>query len=152
MKNHYSILLTLLSLSIAGNLRAEAPGVMTVKISAYDTMKFSLNKIEAHPGQTIVVTLTNEGNLPKEAMAHDWVLLNAGVDPNAYARLAVNAKADGYQPKSLASRVIARIPILGPHESGTVTFTAPSTPGSYPFLCSFPAHCGGGMNGVLIVK
>jgi len=114
-------------------------------------MKFSVTSIEAHPGEKVSVTLKNQGNLPKEAMGHNWVLLTAGTDPNAYARLAMNAKADNYQPKSLAGRVIAAIPVLGPQESGSVTFTAPSA-GSYPFLCSFPAHCGAGMHGVLIVK
>jgi azurin len=63
----------------------------------------------------------------------------------------MNAKADNYQPKALAGRVIAAIPVLGPKESGSVTFTAPA-PGSYPFLCSFPAHCAAGMHGVLEVQ
>jgi azurin len=152
MKTNHLLFFALLPLIIAGYLQAAPPGALAVNISAFDTMKFSLNKIEAQPGQTITVTLTNQGNLPKTVVAHDWVLLNAGTDPNAYSRLAVNAKDDDYQPKALASHVIASIPLLGPHESGSVTFTAPSTPGSYPFLCSFPAHCGGGMNGVLIVK
>jgi len=126
-------------------------GAQTVKISAFDTMKFSVTKIAVHSGDKVTVTLTNEGNIPKEAMGHNWVLLQAGTDPNAYARLAVNAKADNYQPKALAGRVIAAIPVLGPKESGSVTFTAPA-PGSYPFLCSFPAHCAAGMNGVLQVQ
>jgi azurin len=125
---------------------------MTVNISAYDTMKYSLTKIVAHPGQKITVILKNEGNLPKAAMAHNWVLLSAGTDPNAYARLATNAKDTNYQPQMLSRRVIAAIPLLGPQESGSVTFKAPSTPGSYPFLCSFPAHCSAGMTGFLVVQ
>ena len=71
-------------------------------------------------------------------MGHNWVLLTAGTDPNGYSRLAQSAKATNYQPPALASRVIATIPVLGPHETGSVTFTAPSAPGTYPYLCSFP--------------
>ena len=141
-----------LALALLTGIHAVASETKTVNISAFDTMKYSVTKIEASPGEKITVTLKNAGSLPKAAMAHNWVLLNAGTDPNAYARLAVNAAANNYQPSSLSSRVIATIPLLDPGESGSVTFTAPTAPGSYPFLCSFPAHCGAGMNGVLIVK
>jgi azurin len=146
------ILSAFFSLTILAGIHASAAETKTVNISAYDTMKYSVMKIEAHPGDKVTVNLKNVGNLPKEAMAHNWVLLNAGTDPNAYARLAMNAKATNYQPAALASRVIASIPLLGPQESGSVTFTVPSSPGSYPYLCSFPAHCSAGMKGVLIVK
>jgi azurin len=145
-------LTSFLSVALFGGLRSYAADAQSVNISGNDTMKYSVTTIQAHPGQKITVTLKNEGNLPKAAMAHNWVLLNAGTDPNAYARLALNAKDTNYQPPSLAGRVIASIPLLGPQESASVTFTAPSSPGSYPYLCSFPAHCSAGMHGVLIVK
>jgi len=147
-----SFLSSVICLAILGGIHASASDAKTVKISAYDTMKYSVTKIEASPGEKITVTLKNEGSLPKAAMAHNWVLLNAGTDPNAYARLAVNAASNNYQPNSLSSRVIATIPLLGPGESASVTFTAPTAPGSYPYLCSFPAHCSAGMKGVLIVR
>ena len=142
----------LLLLITATGLRAGTPGVKMVSISGYDTMKYSVTKIEASPGQKMVVELKNEGNLPKESMGHNWVLLNAGTNPDAYAKLAMTAKADNYQPKPLAGKVLASIPVLGPKESARVSFTAPLAPGTYPYLCSFPAHCQAGMKGVLIVK
>ena len=37
------------------------------------------------------------------------------------------------------SRVIANTELLGPGESGDVTFTAP-VPGTYQFVCTFPGH------------
>ena len=115
-------------------------------------MKYSVTKIEAKPGQKVVVELTNEGNLPKVAMGHNWILLKAGSDPLAYATAGMKAKAENYQPQSLAHEVLTSISLLGPKESGRTSFTAPSNPGSYPFLCSFPAHYQTGMRGVLIVK
>ncbi len=48
--------------------------------------------------------------------------------------------------------VLAFIPLLGPRETGEVTFTAPSEPGRYPFLCTFPGHYVIGMKGELVVK
>lgn len=37
-------------------------------------------------------------------------------------------------------------------QGGTVTFTAPSTPGSYPFYCDIANHQALGMEGMLIVR
>ncbi len=132
---------------------AAAPsGPRTITLTAGDNMKFNLTQIEAAPGETLHVTLTNNGTLPKEAMGHDWILLQAGSDPEAYSRAAIAAKDAGYQPPALASEVLASIAVLGPAQTGEVTFTAPTKPGEYPFLCSFPAHYQSGMKGVLVVK
>lgn len=130
----------------------QAADTVSVSISAFDTMKYSVSKIEAKPGQKVTVELKNEGNLPKATMGHNWILLTAGSDAKAYATAAVKAREQDYQPSSLSSEVLASIKLLGPKESGKTSFTAPSAPGSYPFLCSFPAHMQSGMKGVLIVK
>lgn len=153
MKLKQTLIASLLFATVAAvGLKAASPGAKTVVISAFDTMKYSVNTIEAHPGEKITVELKNEGTLPKEAMGHNWVLLKAGSDPQAYANAAINAKSEGFQPKSLANKVLASIRILGPKESASASFAAPTAPGSYPYLCSFPAHCQVGMKGVLVVK
>ena len=152
MKLKHIIFSSLFSVAIACGLSAASPDVKTVTISGFDTMKYSVTTVEAHPGQKMVVVLKNEGNLPKEAMGHNWILLKAGVDPLSYATAAITAKAENYEPRSLAGKVLASIPVLGPKESAKTSFTAPSVPGTYPYLCSFPAHCQAGMRGVLVVK
>jgi azurin len=124
----------------------------TIVIQGFDTMKYDVTKITASPGEKLTVTLVNAGNIPKATMGHNWILLKAGEDPIAYANTAITAGSDGFQPKSLSSKVIASIPMLGPKESSSVTFTVPSKPGNYSYLCSFPAHCLAGMRGVLVVK
>jgi azurin len=126
--------------------------INTVIITANDNMKFNLTRIDAKPGQKIRVQLTNTGTLPKEVMAHNWILLKLGADPTAYATKALTAKDEGYQPKSLADEVLASIPLVGAGQTGESTFEAPAIPGSYPFFCSFPAHCQIGMRGDLVVK
>ena len=151
MKLNRTLLSSFLSLTCAGALLAGAPP-QTITISCYDTMKYSVTKIEAQPGQKITIELKNEGNLPKSVMGHDWVLLKAGADAAAYANTAMTAKAEDYHPKSLEGEVLASTPILGSKESAKVSFTAPSAPGSYPYLCAFPGHYASGMKGVLIIR
>jgi azurin len=139
-------------LTAAVGLAAADPGATkTVLITANDSLRFSVTRIEAAPGQTVQVQLHNVGTLPKDVMGHNWILLAAGQDPNDYAAAALDAKAENFEPKTLNDKVLATISLLGPGETGTVTFTAPTKPGKYPFLCSFPSHSAAGMHGVLVV-
>ncbi len=142
------------SSSTAATTTATAPAgaARTVEITANDQMKYSINSIEAKPGEELRVELTNTGALPKQAMAHNWVLLKAGSDAAAFSAAAAASPTTGYIPDSLKDEIIAKIDLQGPHETGEVTFKAPTQPGDYPFLCSFPAHYAVGMKGTLTVK
>lgn len=132
---------------------AAAPaGPREVEITAGDTMKYSITSIEAKPGEEIKVILTNTGSQPLEVMGHNWVLLKAGTDVAAFDAAALSSKDTGYIPAALKDEIIAHIDLLGPRKSGEVTFKAPTTPGEYPFLCTFPAHYQVGMRGTLTVK
>ncbi len=151
MKIQSSFLSPLILCAFAFSLRAEEPP-KRVTITGNDTMKYSITTIEVSPGQQVIVELKNEGSMPKDAMGHNWILLKAGVDAVAYADAAASAKAEGYQPKSQAGKVLASIRLLGPQEKGLTSFKAPVAPGNYEFLCSFPAHTQAGMRGTLMVK
>jgi len=124
----------------------------TIEITAGDTMKFSVTSIEAKPGEELKVVLTNIGTQPKEVMGHNWILLKAGADVAAFSAAAVTAKATDYIPDALKDQIVAHTALLGPRKSDEVTFKVPTTPGDYPFLCSFPAHYQVGMKGILTVK
>jgi azurin len=130
-----------------------APGrVIKIRAGMENAMKFDVASMTAAPGEKITVSLTNASTLPKDVMGHNWILLTAGTDPVAFAAAAVSEGANGYIPSKMKEKIIAFIPLRGPSETGEVTFNAPTAPGQYPFLCSFPAHCLVGMKGVLVVK
>jgi azurin len=132
---------------------AGAPaGPRTIEITAGDTMKYSVTSIEAKPGEPLKVILTNIGTQPVQVMGHNWVLLKAGTDVAAFDAAALNAKDTGYIPAAHQADIIAHIDLLGPRKSGEADFNAPTAPGEYPFLCTFPAHYQTGMKGVLTVK
>jgi azurin len=46
--------------------------------------------------------------------------------------------AKGYLPVS--PKVLHATPLVNPKGRAELTFTAPKTPGRYPFLCTFPGH------------
>jgi len=137
--------------SSTANTSTAAGGARTIEITANDQMKFSTTALEAKPGEELHVVLTNAGSLPKEAMAHNWVLLKPGSDVMAFSAAAASAKDKNYIPDNLKDQIIAKIDILGPHQTGEVTFKAPDQAGEYPFLCSFPGHAAL-MKGTLTVR
>lgn len=144
----------LLSLFLSGLLRAAdaTPRVIKIRAGVDNQMKFDVTSITAAPGEAFKVVLTNACTLPKEVMGHNWILLTKGTDPLAFANAGATDTAGGYIPARMKDKVLASIGLLGPNESGEAMFTAPTEPGEYPFLCSFPAHCQIGMKGVLVVK
>jgi azurin len=149
-----SVLVTVVVLGSGWSLlqAAAAPRVIKIRAGVENAMKFDVASITAAPGESITVTLTNACAFPKNVMGHNWVLLTAGSDTAAFAAAAAPEAAKEYIPEKQKDKIVALIKLLGPNETGEVTFTAPSKPGEYPFLCTFPAHCAIGMKGVLVVK
>jgi len=129
-----------------------APAVAIIELTANDSMKYNQTHFEVSAGQEVKVTLTNMGTMPKVAMGHNFVLLKKGVDPKAFSDAAIMAVATDYVPAALADQVIAHTKLLGPKQSDEITFKAPTEPGEYTFICTFPAHFLTGMKGVIVVK
>ncbi len=128
----------------------EVPAVVEVVIEGNDQMKFNLDKIEVHEGQTVKLTLKHVGTMAVEAMGHNWTLLAQGVDMADYAAAAVAAKDNDYQPADRSADVIAHTKTIGGGDEVTIEFTAPAK-GTYTYVCTFPGHYGM-MNGKFIVK
>jgi azurin len=132
---------------------APAPAASaSIEITANDAMKFSVTRFEVTAGQPVKLVLRNIGTMPKQAMGHNLVILKKDADVKAFADAAVMAAATDYFPAAKAELAIAHTKLLGPKQSDEITFTAPSEPGEYPFICSFPAHFIAGMKGVMVVK
>ncbi|WP_441001372.1 plastocyanin/azurin family copper-binding protein [Fodinibius sp. SL11] len=111
-----------------------------------------LETIEVSPGEEIRIHLTTKSQLPPSAMAHNWILMVLGADANAYVSKASAARDQDYMPNELSDQVLFHTELVGGGGTTEVTFTAPSEPGDYEYLCSFPGHYSAGMKGFLVVK
>ena len=120
---------------------AAAPdsNMVKVTINSDDQMKFDTELIEVPAGATVELTLNHVGELPVDVMGHNVVLLKQGIDLHEFALAAARAKETEYIPVNRKEEVIVHTRMLGGGESDTITFEAPA-PGSYKFICSFPAH------------
>lgn len=129
-------------------------GVAQVTIGGNDQMQYTVHEFSVEAGQEVELTFVHEGNLPVEAMGHNVVILPAGED---YVAFANKVQSEGgtlendYLPESMREGLIAHTDMVGGGETSTVRFTAPETPGEYPYLCTFPAHFAT-MNGIMTVR
>jgi azurin len=134
------------------NAAASASAVATLELTANDSMKFNVTRFEVKAGQDVKVILTNIGSMPKQTMGHNFVLLKKGADVEAFDKAAITAIATDYIPANMQDQIIAHTKLLGAKQTDEITFKAPTEPGEYVFLCSFPAHYQAGMKGVVVVK
>lgn len=108
-----------------------------LELGSNDMMQFDKSELTAPAGSTVTLTLNHNGELPKAAMGHNFVLLKQGTDIPTFATKAMTAAASEYIPEG--DQVIAHTKLIGGGESTTITFSAPE-PGTYDFICSFPGH------------
>lgn len=125
---------------------------LTVTDPVGEKMSYSLKQIVAKPGEKLKVRIVSMAQTPKVVMAHNFMLLKEGTNVKAFTDAAANARATDYVPPAFKAAIVAQTGMVGPGESMEVTFTAPTKPGKYVFLCSFAGHWAAGMTGDLIVK
>lgn len=109
-----------------------------VLLTGNDQMQYNLEEIRVKAGQTVKLTLKHIGQMDKNVMGHNFVLLKQGTDVPQFAQSAVKAKDNDYIPQD-SDQVIAHTKLLGGGESTTIEFKAPEK-GTYDFICSFPGH------------
>jgi azurin len=126
-----------------------APDVTIALSVVPGQLKFDRTDLTVAPGQLVQLVFTNP-----DVMQHNFILGAAGsleqLGTAADQMLATgDALAQSYVPQS--SLVIFSTPIVNPGQTLTVQFRAPSQPGAYPYVCTFPGHWRV-MNGMLTVK
>ncbi len=126
------------------------PDTAVLVIEGNDLMQFNLKELDVTAGQVVKLTLKHTGQMAKEAMGHNWVLLASGTDKATFGAAAVAARDNGYIPQDMADQVIASTDLVGGGEETTVIFEAPPM-GYYDYICSFPGHWGV-MQGTLTVN
>jgi azurin len=111
-------------------------------ISGNDQTQYDKTELAAPAScKQITVTLHHTGTTPKQAMGHDWVLVD-GSDWAGVAQSAMNAGPAADYIAANDKRVIAHTKIVGGGESDSVTFPtiALKKGGTYTYVCTFPGH------------
>ena len=112
-------------------------------------LQYEKTVLHATVGQNVEIQLNNVDQMP-----HNMVIIQIG-SLNAFGKLVDEfvtspvAAEKEYVPES--RYVLASTEMLDPGTSAVIRFKAPSQPGEYPFVCTFPGHWTI-MQGVLVVS
>jgi azurin len=99
-------------------------------------LKFDQTLLTVKAGERVRLVFRNTDD-----MLHNWVLCAPGRGQavgEAAMALGIEGNAKNFVPDS--SDVLYHTALVAPETSDTIFFTAPSTPGDYDFVCTFPGH------------
>ena len=149
--------LTTLTLSLAFGVAALAPlaangSGRTVRLVGNDALTYSLPTITAKPGELLTVVLRTMSVQPAHQLAHNFVLLKPTAKVDAFIMAAAMARSENYLPAAQKAQVIVATDMAPAGATVTATFKAPTQPGRYPYVCTYPGHYSGGMKGTLVVQ
>lgn len=118
-----------------------------IVITAIAGMKYDTEKISVNTGDKIKLTLDNPDD-----MMHNLLIVKPGTGDKMgieALKLGLKGQGMGYIPES--DDVIAHTNLLAPNSKDVIYFEAPTIPGEYIFICTFPAHAQT-MRGVFLVE
>lgn len=102
-------------------------------------MEFAQTEFTVEAGTEVTITFENTATSP--AMQHNVVVLTSDDDEvvQRVGTAGMQAGAENqYVPEDEA--VLAYTDMAKPGETVSVTFEAPSEPGTYTYVCTFPGH------------
>lgn len=122
----------------------QQPGLVEFQISCEpERMLFTLKQFAVLPDQPVKIVFTNP-----DATDHNLVIVKpgslaeVGMAANDMAKDPKNASSD-FIPESKKDLILSATPMIGPTRKSLVhvlRFNAPSKPGVYPYVCTFPGH------------
>lgn len=120
-----------------------------VLVEAALGLQYVQKRLTAKAGERLSLTFQNPDVVP-----HNWILAK----PGSLQSLGEKCNLLIADPKGLAKHyvpdspeVLAYTDMVNAKGEFTIHFSAPSEPGEYPYLCSFPGHWMV-MNGILVVE
>ena len=132
-----------------GSSGEQMAGARKLVVDAIGGLQFKQKRLEAKPGEALALTLRNT-----DVMPHNLVL----VKPNgaqkvgtASFKMLTDPKAGQKHYVPDLPEVINYIPVINPGTEHVLNFRAPTEPGIYPYICTFPGHWQV-MRGILVVK
>ena len=128
----------------AAIIKTTQPAVKTAPVAKIvikvvkNVMKYDKTLISVKAGKKVIISFENP-----DFMQHNLIIIMPGTLQKvgeAADALARNPKAGQMDYVPQMQEVLYSTKLLNPGESFTLQFTAPTKPGDYPFLCTFPGH------------
>jgi azurin len=108
----------------------------TVSVEGVEGLKFNLPAFDVKPGAHVKLDFANTSD-----MLHNLVVVKPGTATKVgeqAMRLGLDGAKLDYVPRT--DEVLYHTALLEPQKSEAIYFVAPTTPGEYPYVCTFPGH------------
>jgi len=108
----------------------------TVSVQGVEGLKFSLPAFDVKPGARVKLDFANASD-----MLHNLVVVRPGTATKVgeqAMRLGLEGAKLDYVPRT--DDVLFHTTMLEPQKSESIYFVAPTTPGEYTYVCTFPGH------------
>lgn len=119
--------------------RMQEVAVRVVRIKTIaEEMRYDIRHFVAAAGKPIQLILQNDDLMP-----HNLVVVKPGTLKEVAlqaATMAPDAMTDGKQYVPAIPQVLFATKMIQANKQERLTFTAPETPGEYPFVCTYPNH------------
>ncbi len=122
---------------IKGGIIKDTPKHTIVRINTViEQLRFDVKSIQLKAGKKVKLTFVNPDALP-----HNIVIVKPGT-ADKVAAAAIALGADGFKKEFIPNTddILHHSKMLERRQSQTLEFKAPTTPGKYPFICTFPGH------------
>jgi len=114
-------------------------GVRVIRLGTItDQMLFNKDRIAAAAGKPVEIVFENGDIMP-----HNFVVTT----PGALEEVGLLGDSTSTQPGALernyvppSGKILIASRLLAPRDSQKLSFTAPSKPGVYPYVCTYPGH------------
>jgi putative heme-binding domain-containing protein len=114
-------------------------GVRVIRLGTVtDQMLFDKDRIAAQAGKPVEVVFENTDIMP-----HNFVV----TQPGSLEAIGLLGESSSTQPGAMernyvpqSDKILVSSRLLAPRESQKISFTAPSEPGVYPYVCTYPGH------------
>lgn len=115
------------------------PGVARITINCVrERMLFDKTEFSVKAGQPVSLVFNNPDATPHNlAICQPGSVEEIGLAGNEMAKDPEGMKKD-YIP--VTDKILHHTKLLNPNSTETLRFTAPTKPGDYPYVCTFPGH------------
>ncbi len=116
---------------------SDTPELTTIRVATIpERMMYDVKELNVKAGKKVKLTFANPDFMP-----HNILLVNPGkAEEIATKAMALGAKGfdTGFIPES--TDILWHSKLLDHGKEQIIEFTAPTKPGDYPYVCSFPGH------------
>jgi glucose/arabinose dehydrogenase/azurin len=98
-------------------------------------LSYDVTEIRAKAGERLVLRYVNQSD-----MVHNVVVVRSAEDINHVGLAAIAAHATEFIPQDKKDRILAYTRLAEPGQTVSLELTVPTTPGTYPYVCTVSGH------------